>query len=86
MFESIKEAYDKYILMDSRMKAIEDRLDKLEVIIKAVPDPFKCPKCDKGKYRPTGNLKSFGNGASEWQCDSCEYLADVPQCKKLSSF
>jgi len=82
IFTTLKDAYDKYILMEHRISELEYRIKKLEDAPKPVPasDPFRCKKCGKGTYRPT-DKKRFWMGVETgltWMCDN-------PKCRTIAS-
>lgn len=68
MFQTIKDAYDKYITMDYRISALEERIKELEEKIRPQKDAFSCRSCETGHYKPNGKkdfstvLKSAING------------------------
>ena len=84
MFKTIIDAYNKYILLEDRIERLEKRIETLEK--DASPSPFKCPKCDIGKYRPNGKDRLF-HGMKvgvQWQCDHCGDIADELKSQRLS--
>lgn len=89
IFTTLKEAYDKYILLDRRISDLEDRIKKLEINsgLSVAPDPFICKKCGKGIYRPT-EKKRFWMGIETgltWICDNpaCHAIPSEAQSKRL---
>ncbi len=86
MFQTIKDAYDKYITMDYRISALEERIKELESRIQPQKDVFSCRVCDTGRYKPNGKKRTF-HGLSvgdQWQCDKCGHIADELLSQKLS--
>lgn len=86
IFGTLKDAYDKYILMDNRMSEIEKRLEKLESIVqKPAQSKFSCKACDNGTYRPTDKPRLFHGMkvGSIWKCDKCGHTPEELQSQNL---
>lgn len=86
MFQTIKDAYDKYITMDYRISALEERIKELEEKIRPQKDAFSCRSCETGHYKPNGKKRLFHGleVGDQWQCDKCGHVADELLSQKLS--
>lgn len=77
MFGTIKDAFEKYVLMDHRITELEERIKKLETAfsnISKVPSKFDCKACGAGKYRAViGKCRLFEGDeiGTLWKCDHC---------------
>lgn len=74
MFNTVKEAYDKYIVMDNRLNTLENKISQLEDIIKENEHSGRiCPKCSKKSLQfdyVEGVGGYFGHKAT---CPECGY-------------
>ena len=87
MFNTIIDAYNKYVLIDNRINELEKRIETLEKkLAKASPDKYTCKSCFKGQYKQT-NTPRFFHGmvvGKEWKCDKCGHVADELTSQALS--
>ena len=88
MFQNIIDAYNKYILLDDKIKKLEERITKLEEVQHQSSSHNKkaCDVCGSGVYRPTSKPR-FWNGIQtgvEWKCDNCGNVADELKSQSLS--
>lgn len=90
IFNTLKDAYDRYILMDRRISELEKRIEILESTTKSTENSiFTCKKCGIGTYRITDTPRIFCGVTvgKQWCCDNpvCGHVADELQSQKLSS-
>ena len=88
MFGTIKDAFEKYVLMDHRISELEERIKKLENSLSNIPkktSKFDCKSCDTGKYRATNQARFFHGMkvGSIWKCDNCGHIPGEMQSQSL---